>query len=185
VNVRLTPLEGVLIIEPGVHADERGVFMENWRSEPYREAGLPSRFLQSNFSRSAAGVLRGLHYQYPRPQGKLVSVLEGRVFDVAVDIRRDSPTFGAWTSVELSGENHLQFYVPEGFAHGFCVLDDAALLHYLCTAEYIAEYDAAVAWNDPGIGIEWPLAPASLSARDRDAPLLKDIPPARLPTLAA
>ncbi len=184
-NVRPTPLDGVLVIEPDVHGDDRGFFMESWKAGAYFEAGLPRQFVQSNFSRSTAGVLRGLHYQYPRPQGKLLTVLEGTVFDVAVDIRSDSPQFGSWTAVELSGGNRLQLYVPEGFAHGFCVLSETALLHYMCTAEFEAEYDAAIAWNDPDIGIDWPIAPAALSAKDRSAPLLKDIPRAGLPVLGA
>jgi dTDP-4-dehydrorhamnose 3,5-epimerase len=157
--------------------------MESWKSSAYRQAGLPGQFSQSNFSLSAAGVLRGLHYQYPQSQGKLVSVLAGRVFDVAVDIRPDSPAFGCWTAAELSAGNHLQLWVPEGFAHGFCVLSETALVHYLCTSEYVAEYDAAVAWNDPDIGVDWPVSPASISPKDREAPLLRDIPPDRLPKL--
>jgi dTDP-4-dehydrorhamnose 3,5-epimerase len=134
-------------------------------------------------SRSGPGVLRGLHYQHPEPQGKLVTVLEWRVFDVAVDIRLDSPSFRQWVGVELSGENHRQLYVPEGFAHGFCVLGDGALMAYLCTAEYRAEYDAVVAWNDPEIGIRWPSTAATVSPRDAAAPRLANIPRARLPRM--
>ena len=182
-NVRPTPLDGVLIIEPDVYGDDRGFFLESWRSGAYRQAGLPEQFVQSNFSRSAAGVLRGLHYQYPQSQGKLVSVLEGRVFDVAVDIRPDSPGFGCWTAAELSEENHFQLYVPEGFAHGFYVFSETALVHYLCTSEYVAENDAAVAWNDPDIGVNWPRSPEFLSSRDQGAPFLRDVPAARLPHL--
>jgi len=183
VNVRPTSLDEVLIIEPVVFSDGRGFFMESWKSGAYRDAGLPEQFVQSNFSRSSAGVLRGLHYQYPRPQGKLVSVLEGRVFDVAVDIRPDSPGFGCWTAAELSEENHVQLYIPGGFAHGFYVLSETALVHYLCTAEYVAENDAGLAWNDPDIGVDWPVTPEFLSSKDQAAPFLRDIPAAQLPHL--
>lgn len=176
-----TGIPGLLVVEPTVFGDARGFFVEAWHASRYAEAGLPARFAQANVSRSGRGVIRGLHYQYPEPQGKLVSVLEGRVFDVAVDIRVDSPTFGQWAGVELSADNHRQLFVPEGFAHGFCVMGEGALLHYLCTAEYRAEYDAAVAWDDPRIGIRWPVAEGILSEKDARAPQLADIPPERLP----
>ena len=176
-----TGLPGVVVVEPRVHGDARGYFMETWNAGRYREAGLPDRFLQSNVSRSGPGVVRGLHFQYPAPQGKLVWVLEGRVFDVAVDIRRGSPTFGQWAGVELSCDNHRQLYIPEGFAHGFCVLGEGALLSYLCTVEYQAEYDAVIAWNDPDIGIRWPLEAGSLSAKDAAAPSLAELSEDRLP----
>ena len=179
-----TGIPGLLIVEPKVHGDARGFFMETWHASRYRAAGLPGQFVQSNLSRSGPGVVRGLHYQYPQPQGKLVSVLEGRVFDVAVDIRSDSPTFRQWAGVELSAENHRQLYAPEGFAHGFCVLGHTALLSYLCTAEYCAEYDAVVAWNDPDIGIRWPVRSPTLSAKDSNAPRLADIPAENLPRQA-
>jgi dTDP-4-dehydrorhamnose 3,5-epimerase len=130
-------------------------------------------------------VIRGLHYQFPQPQGKLVSVLEGSIFDVAVDIRSDSPTFGQWAGVELSASNHRQLYVPEGCAHGFCVMGNSAMMNYLCTAEYDAECDAAVAWDDPDIGVKWPIEATSLSAKDRSAPRLRDIAPENLPRLRA
>ena len=176
-----TGIPGLVIIEPVVHGDQRGFFMETWHAGRYGALGLPDRFVQSNLSRSAGGVIRGLHYQHPQPQGKLVSVLEGRAFDVAVDIRPDSPTFRQWAGVELSAENHRQFYIPEGFAHGFCALGGPVLLSYLCTAEYSAEYDAAIAWNDPDIGIDWPIESGQLSAKDAAAPRLADIDPGRLP----
>jgi len=179
-----TGLQGLVIIELVVQGDQRGYFKELWRSSDYREAGLPGTFLQSNVSRSGPGVIRGLHYQHPDAQGKLVSVLEGRIFDVAADIRCDSPTFGQWAGVELSAENHRQLFVPEGFAHGFCVLGETALMNYLCTAEYQAEQDAAIAWNDPDIGVEWPIRPTSLSGRDGEAPRLRDIARADLPSMA-
>ena len=169
-----TGIPGVVIVEPDVYGDDRGFFMETWNSGRYQEAGLPGRFVQSNLSRSGAGVIRGLHFQNPEPQGKLVSVLEGRVFDVAADIRPDSPSFKQWVGVELSAENHRQLYVPEGFAHGFCVLGQGALLSYLCTAVYRSEFDAVIAWNDPDIAIRWPLNSAQLSSKDGAAPSLRD-----------
>jgi len=178
-----TGIAGLVVVEPSVHGDSRGFFMESWNASRYGARGLPDRFVQSNISRSAAGVVRGLHYQYPCAQGKLVSVLEGRAFDVAVDIRSDSPTFRQWVGVELSASNHRQLYVPEGFAHGFCVLGESALLSYLCTVEFNAECDAGIAWDDPDIGIEWPLVPASLSEKDRLAPRLRDVPVERLPCM--
>ncbi len=182
-NVLQTGLAGLLIIEPKVHGDERGYFKEFWKQSSFRIAGLPEHFVQSNISRSSAGVLRGLHYQYPRPQGKLVTVLEGSVFDVAVDVRIDSPTYRQWAGIELSADNHRQFYIPEGFAHGFCVLGETALMNYLCTEEFDAAADAAIAWNDPDIAIEWPLPAASLSDRDAAAPRLRDIAPEDLPRM--
>lgn len=180
-----TGLPGVVVIEPVVHGDHRGYFMESWNARRYASHGLPEAFVQANLSRSAAGVIRGLHYQYPQPQGKLVSVLEGRAFDVAVDIRRDSPTYRQWVAVELSAENFRQFYIPEGFAHGFCSLEGPVLLSYLCTREYAAEHDAAIAWNDPDIGIEWPQASGEMSAKDAAAPRLEDIARDRLPRMPA
>ena len=179
-----TGIPGLVVVEPEVYGDSRGFFMETWNSDRYGACGLPDRFVQSNISRSAAGVIRGLHYQHPCAQGKLVSVLEGRVYDVAVDIRSDSPTFRQWAGVELSAANHRQLYLPEGFAHGFCVLGDSALLSYLCTTLFNAEYDAAIAWNDPDIGIEWPIEHQSLSERDRKAPRLRDVPVDCLPHFA-
>jgi dTDP-4-dehydrorhamnose 3,5-epimerase len=185
VKVSRTSLDGVLLIKPAVFGDSRGFFMESWKSTPYRDAGIPSPMLQSNFSKSSRGVLRGLHYQYPRPQGKLVSVLEGAIFDVAVDIRSGSPAFGRWTGVELTAGNRFQLYIPEGFAHGFCVLSEQALVHYLCTSEYAPEHDAVIAWDDPDIGIEWPMEPESVSAKDSAAPALKDVAISRLPGFPA
>lgn len=182
-RVLQTGLAGLLIIEPEVYGDQRGFFKEFWKQSSFRQAGIPEHFVQSNISRSSAGVVRGLHYQYPRPQGKLVTVLEGRVFDVAVDIRIDSPTYRQWAGIELSAENHRQFYLPEGFAHGFCVLGESALMNYLCTQEFDPEADAAVAWNDADLGIEWPVQAARLSARDAVAPRLRDIAPEDLPRM--
>lgn len=178
-----TGLPGCLVIEPNVFGDARGFFMEGWNRERYAGHGIGPDFVQSNLSRSARGVLRGLHYQWPNPQGKLVSVLEGEVFDVAVDIRRGSPHFGRCTGVILSAENRRQFWVPEGFAHGFVALSESALFSYLCTAPYDAQADAGVRWDDPGIGVDWPIAAPALSAKDAAAPLLRDVAPERLPSM--
>jgi len=183
VNAIETGIPGLIVIEPVVHGDARGFFMESWNAKRYQALGIPERFVQSNLSRSGPGVIRGLHYQCPRPQGKLVSVLEGRVFDVAVDIRTDSPTFRQWAGVELSAENHRQLYVPEGFAHGFCVLSESVLLSYMCTDVYCAEYDAVIAWDDPDIGINWPVSSGQLSEKDAAAPLLKDVAAHTLPRI--
>ncbi|MFC4726838.1 dTDP-4-dehydrorhamnose 3,5-epimerase [Coralloluteibacterium thermophilus] len=180
-----TALPGCTVIEPAVFGDARGFFFETWNAERFGEHALPTRFVQSNVSSSARGVLRGLHYQWPRPQGKLVSVLEGEVFDVAVDIRRGSPHFGRWAGVVLSAENRRQFWIPEGFAHGFAVLSERALFSYLCTDVYVREADAGLRWNDPSIGIDWPVTDPLLSDKDAAAPLLAEVPEARLPVYAA
>ena len=176
-----TGLDGVVIIEPRVHGDDRGFFMESWQASRYGGHGLPTDFAQANVSRSAKGVLRGLHYQFRQPQGKLVSVLEGRIFDVAVDIRHGSDSFGQWAGAEISSGNHRQMYIPEGFAHGFLVLSDSALFHYHCTSEYSVRHDAAIAWDDPDIGIKWPCQPDTISDKDSLAPRLRDVPAERLP----
>lgn len=180
-----TPLPGCVVIEPKVFGDDRGFFMESWNRDRYAASGIGPDFVQSNLSRSAHGVLRGLHYQWPNPQGKLVSVLEGEVYDVAVDIRRGSPHFGQWTAVFLSAENRRQFWIPEGFAHGFVVTSETALFTYLCTAPYDAEADAGIAWDDPAIGIDWPIADPSLSAKDAKAPQLADVAAGRQPVYQA
>ncbi|MFT4199001.1 MAG: dTDP-4-dehydrorhamnose 3,5-epimerase [Pseudoxanthomonas sp.] len=179
-----TDLPGCVVVEPAVFGDERGFFFESWNARRYGEHGLPERFVQSNVSSSSRGVLRGLHYQWPNPQGKLVSVLEGEVYDVAVDIRRGSPHFGQWTAVLLSADNKRQLWIPEGFAHGFAVLSERALFSYLCTAPYDKAADAAVRWDDPAIGIDWPVAEPQLSPKDAAAPLLAEVAPARLPVFA-
>lgn len=181
-----TRLPGCVAIQPEMYVDARGVFHENWHAARFAAHGLPAQFVQHNVSRSHHGVLRGLHYQWPQhPQGKLVSVLEGEVFDVAVDIRRGSPTFGQHVAAILSADNHRQFWVPEGFAHGFLVLSDTALLTYLCTAPYARGSDNALRWDDPQLAIDWPLADVSLSAKDAAAPLLADIAPECLPQYPA
>jgi dTDP-4-dehydrorhamnose 3,5-epimerase len=178
-----TSLPGALILEPQVFGDARGFFYESYSKAKFHEAGITAEFVQSNVSRSAKGVLRGLHYQWPNPQGKLVSVLEGEVFDVAVDVRRGSPHFGKWAGVMLSAENKRHFWVPEGFAHGFCVLSEFATFTYQCTALYDREADAGIRWDDAAIGIDWPLSHPLLSDKDAKAPLLKDVPELRLPEL--
>ncbi|WP_257387769.1 dTDP-4-dehydrorhamnose 3,5-epimerase [Tahibacter caeni] len=180
-----TRLPGCVAIEPDVFGDPRGFFYESYNAEKYKAAGLDLRFVQSNVSRSARGVLRGLHYQWPNPQGKLVSVVEGEVYDVAVDIRRGSPTFGQWAGVILSAENHRHFWVPEGFAHGFVVLSEFATFTYQCTNLYDAKADAGVRWNDAAIAIDWPVSAPLLSAKDEKAPLLADVAPERLPVWLA
>ena len=176
-----TALPSALILEPQVFGDARGFFYESYNEAKYRAAGVDHRFVQSNVSRSARGVLRGLHYQWPNPQGKLVSVLEGEVYDVAVDIRLGSPTFGRSIGVMLTADNHRHFWVPEGFAHGFCVLSEFATFTYQCTALYDAKADAGVRWNDADLGIDWPLSAPLLSDKDGKTPLLKDVAPERLP----
>nr|WP_281066600.1 dTDP-4-dehydrorhamnose 3,5-epimerase [Stenotrophomonas rhizophila] len=174
-------LPGCMVVEPAVFGDSRGFFFETWNAERYAEQGLPGNFVQSNISSSARGVLRGLHYQWPRPQGKLVTVLQGEVYDVAVDIRQGSPTFGRWEAFILSGDNRRQLWIPPGFAHGFAVLSDTALFNYLCTDVYVKEADAAIRWNDADLAVDWPISAPSLSAKDEQAPFLKAIPADRLP----
>ena len=176
-RVSETSLSGVLLIEPAVFGDSRGYFIETWHAERFREAGLDLQFVQDNQSRSLRGVLRGLHYQEPKAQGKLVRCSRGTLFDVAVDVRAGSPQFGRWFGAELSEENHRMLWIPPGFAHGFCALSDVADLAYKCTAFYDAAADHAVAWNDPEIGIVWPVASPVLSAKDAAAPRLRDAVP--------
>ena len=183
-KVTETSLPGALVIEPQVFGDARGFFYESYNEAKYREVGIDRRFVQSNVSRSAKGVLRGLHYQWPNPQGKLVSVIEGEVYDVAVDIRHGSPTFGRWAGVMLTADNHRHFWIPEGFAHGFCVVSEFATFSYQCTALYDREGDAGIRWNDAEVGIDWPVSAPLLSDKDTRAPFLKDVPPERLPVYA-
>lgn len=177
-KVRPTAIPDVLVIEPKVFGDERGFFVETWHAARYAESGLRFQFVQDNHSRSAGGVLRGLHYQIGRPQGKLVGVVRGEVFDVAVDLRRSSPTFGRWVGETLSATSHRQLWVPPGFAHGFYVTSDSADLMYKCTDFYSPEDERTVRWDDPTLGIEWPLrgtAPV-LSAKDSAGLALRDAP---------
>jgi dTDP-4-dehydrorhamnose 3,5-epimerase len=170
-----TSLPGVIVIEPDVHRDARGFFLETYHEERYREGGIPVRFVQDNHSHSVRGTLRGLHTQVQRPQGKLVRAVDGEMFDVAVDVRRGSPQFGRWTGVRLSGENFKQIYIPPGFAHGFCVLSAEVNVEYKCTDFYAREDEISLAWNDPEIGIEWPIRDPTVSDKDRAAPRLRDI----------
>ncbi|PLS85641.1 MAG: dTDP-4-dehydrorhamnose 3,5-epimerase [Actinobacteria bacterium] len=179
-----TDLPGAVIVEPNVFGDARGFFMESWNRARYEELGLPAQFVQDNLSYSSRGVLRGLHFQNPHPQGKLVSVLQGEVFDAAVDIRAGSPTFGRWVGVTLSAENKRQFYVPEGFAHGFVVTSGMALCSYKCTDYYHPEAERSVLWNDPDLGIDWPVEAPLLSAKDDCASRLAEIPAGNLPRYA-
>lgn len=175
-KVTATALPGVMLIEPKVFGDDRGFFLESWNARVFAEAGLDLAFVQDNHSRSARGVLRGLHYQVEDPQGKLVRVTRGSVFDVAVDIRRSSPHFGRWVGYELSDSNHRMLYVPPGFAHGFLVLSDTADFVYKCTSFYAPAHDRGIRWSDPAIGISWPLTgkPPLLSPKDAAAPLLAE-----------
>lgn len=161
-------IPGPLIIEPRVFGDERGFFLETWNQAGFAEAGLDLTFVQDNHSRSQKGVLRGMHFQNPGPQGKLVRVVRGAVFDAVVDLRRSSPTFGKWTGVTLSAENKRMFWVPEGFAHGFVTLEDDTDFLYKCTAPYAPQHEGSLAWDDPTVGIEWPLEgiEPKLSAKD-------------------
>lgn len=180
-NVIETSIPGVLIIEPKVFGDTRGFFLETWSKDRYKAVGIQADFVQDNVSFSSQGVLRGLHFQEPYAQGKLVSVLKGKVFDVAVDIRQDSPTFAQWVAVMLSGENHRQLWIPPGFAHGFCVVSDCAYFSYKCTEVYTPSAEGGITWNDPDIGIVWPLQDILLSEKDKMYPRLKDIPKIKLP----
>ena len=179
-NVIQTEIPGVVILEPKRFRDDRGFFFESFNQARFAEAGLPSKYSQDNISYSESGVLRGLHYQLPNAQGKLVSVLRGEVFDVAVDIRKGSPTFGHWVGVTLSFENGRQFYVPEGFAHGFLVTGDCAVFSYKCTAPYDPKAEGSIAWNDPDIRIEWPRQEVRLSTKDALAPRLAEVTDDRL-----
>ena len=181
-KVTETSLPGCLVVEPQVFSDERGEFFESWNGPRWaKDAGLDLAFVQSNVSRSSRGVLRGLHYQWPQPQGKLVAVLEGEVQDVAVDIRRGSPHFGRWTAVLLSAGNKRSFWIPGGFAHGFVVLSDTALFQYQVSAPYDRASDAGLRWNDARLAIDWPVAEPLLSPKDAAQPFLDEVAPERLP----
>ena len=179
-NIISCEIAGLRIIEPKVFGDARGFFMESWNRQRYWEAGIEFDFVQDNISLSRQGILRGLHFQNPKGQGKLVYVLQGEVFDVAVDIRRGSPTFGRWHGLTLSAENKRQFFIPPGFAHGFAVLSETALFAYKCTELYTPQNEITLAWNDPEIGIQWPLEQPLLSEKDLRGLLLRDIPRERL-----
>jgi len=168
------PLVGLQLIRPRVFPDARGYFLETHQQKKFANLGFSERFVQDNLSYSTQGVLRGLHYQYPTWQGKLVFVIQGEIFDVVVDIRRDSPTFGKWYGLVLNDRTHEQLYVPPGFAHGFCVLSDTARVMYKCTDYYAPGEEYTLLWNDPEIGIDWPVKQPNLSDKDAQGKLLKD-----------
>ena len=174
------PQPGLLLIQPKVFGDARGFFMETWNQRRYQELGIDAAFVQDNVSLSRRGILRGLHFQNPRPQAKLVTVFQGEVFDVAVDLRRKSPTFGQWHGVTLSAENKHQFFIPAGFAHGFAVLSETALFYYKCTDFYSPQDELGFRWDDPDIAIQWPIRDPLLSDKDSRAPFLSQLPPERL-----
>jgi dTDP-4-dehydrorhamnose 3,5-epimerase len=180
--IKSTPskLDGVLLIEPKVIGDHRGFFMESWRLDAYKQIGVSGPFVQDNVSRSARGVLRGLHYQQPHPQGKLVGVLSGEVYDVVVDLRVDSPTFRHWQGYRISADNHKQLWIPAGFAHGYQVLSDDAVFAYKCTDYYRQECEVTLRWDDPVLGIDWPLAEPIVSEKDRAGLPLQAIEHSRL-----
>ncbi len=184
-KVETTKIPGLVIVEPRVFGDARGFFKETYGADRYAEAGIAGPFVQDNLSKSSRGVLRGLHLQHPHGQGKLVQVLLGEVFDVAVDVRRGSPSFGEWVGVTLSAENHRQFYIPPGFAHGFCVTSDEALFSYKCTDGYHPECEHGVLWNDPEVGIQWPMEEPLLSDKDKAYPRLSAIAVDTLPVFTA
>jgi dTDP-4-dehydrorhamnose 3,5-epimerase len=176
-----TELDGVLVIEPTIFGDQRGFFLESFQKQRYRDAGIDIEFVQDNISFSVRHTLRGLHYQYPHGQAKLVQVLQGEIYDVAVDIRQGSPTFGRWTGVVLSEENRRQFFLPEGFAHGFCVMSATALFMYKCSAYYAPEEEGGICWDDPDLGIPWPVQTPILSQRDSTFSALSGVASHRLP----
>ena len=176
-----TELPGVMILEPKVFGDARGFFLETWNRARYEQAGIAADFVQDNLSFSGKRTLRGLHFQNPNAQGKLVQVIQGEVYDVAVDIRQGSPTFGKWVGITLSAENSRQLFIPAGFAHGFCVTSESALFSYKCTDFYNPKAEVSIIWNDPDIGIDWPVMEPELSENDRLADRLSQLPPDKLP----
>lgn len=180
-KVLKTSLPGVFILEPRVFEDKRGFFMETYHQNRYGQIGLDCPFVQDNLSHSLRGILRGLHYQLKHPQAKLVQVIKGTVFDVTVDIRHGSPSFGQWTGVYISDENRHQIFIPEGFAHGFCVLSETADVVYKCTDFYAPDDEEGILWSDPGLRIDWTIADPLLSDKDSQYPCLSDVPPECLP----
>ena len=180
-EILTTRLDGPVILVPKVFKDPRGFFFETYQMKRYKENGISCDFVQDNLSFSTKNTLRGLHYQYPHGQAKLVSVIKGLVFDVVVDIRRGSPTFGSWDGVHLSAENHRQLFVPEGFAHGFCVMSHDAIFSYKCSDYYVPEDEHGIFWNDPQISIKWPLENPVLSKKDDTNPYLRDVDEEALP----
>ena len=182
-KVWTTSLKDVLLIEQDVYGDKRGYFMETYQKKKYSSNCIESEFVQDNLSYSTGGTLRGLHYQFPNAQAKLIQVVQGEVFDVAVDIRRGSPSFGDWVGIHLSDQNKRQLYIPEGFAHGFCVTSDTAIFSYKCSAFYDPGSEGGILWSDPAIGIDWPSENFLLSDKDIKYPCLKDVPTERLPIM--
>lgn len=180
-HIEQTGLDGLLVIEPKTFGDERGFFLENYQRARYRDAGIMDEFVQDNHSRSVKAVLRGMHFQVQRPQAQIVTVMHGRIFDVAVDLRQNSKTFKQWFGVELSDQGPRQIYMAPGFAHGFCALSDIADLHYKVSRFYDHGDEGGLLWNDPDIGIHWPIAAPMIAARDVGFPALRDIAPDRLP----
>ena len=176
-EIEATAIAGVRLIRPVVHGDTRGFFLETWHADRYAEAGIDLPFVQDNHSRSTQGILRGLHLQTEKPQGKLVRVVHGEIFDVAVDVRPDSPTFGEWAAVSLSATNRRQLWVPPGFVHGFCVLTDGAEVLYKCSELYDPGDEIGVRWDDPDLGIEWPIAEPAVSDKDAALPRLAELRP--------
>lgn len=174
-KINTTPIDGLLVLEPEVFRDERGFFLETFHEQKYESFGIEGKFVQDNLSFSSKGILRGLHFQYRHPQAKLVQVLSGEVFDVAVDIRRGSPTFGKWFGILLCQDNLYQMFIPEGFAHGYCVVSETALFAYKCTDFYSPSYEGGLLWSDPDIGIEWPVSDPVLSQKDSNLPRLSEL----------
>ncbi|MBI4367663.1 MAG: dTDP-4-dehydrorhamnose 3,5-epimerase [Deltaproteobacteria bacterium] len=179
-QVTAADIPEVLLIEPVAHGDARGFFLETWREDRYREAGIAEAFRQDSVSRSCRGSIRGIHFQHPRAQAKLVGVLEGEIFDVVVDLRRTSPTFGQWMAAELSARNHRQLYIPRGFGHAFCVLSETALVSYKLSEYHHPEHEHTIRWDDPTIGISWPVNAPIVSPKDANGYLLATIPPESL-----
>jgi len=179
--VKETALPGVLLVQPKVFRDERGTFQETWRRDAYAEAGIPPYLRQDNAATSRMGVIRGLHFQFPEPQGKLVMTLFGAVFDVALDVRPGSPTFGRWIGETLSAENGTQLWIPEGFAHGYATISEVAVFAYKCTRVYDPTADRAIRYDDPELGIPWPVRDPIVSTKDAGAPSLRDLPGEHLP----
>jgi dTDP-4-dehydrorhamnose 3,5-epimerase len=182
-KIRPTDLPEVLLLEPEVFSDERGYFLETYQAARYVQAGMTVAFVQDNLSSSRRGTLRGLHLQHPHDQGKLVYVLVGEVYDVAVDVRIGSPSFGCWVGAMLTSENKQQLWIPPGFAHGFCVMSERALFAYKCTDIYHPEHEISIRWDDPKLSIKWPLHEVIMSNKDAGAPLLEQIEPDRLPVM--
>lgn len=182
-NIMTTSLKGLLIIEPRVFKDNRGFFMETYNQNKYQKSGMNRHFVQDNLSYSRRSALRGLHFQIKHPQAKLVQVITGEIFDVAVDIRKGSPTFGNWTGVVLSDQNKRQMFIPEGFAHGFCVVSETAHFSYKCSDFYVPDDEGGIIWSDPDVGIDWPVKDPVISEKDKHYPRLCELPPEQLSIL--